>query len=140
MKTLTTLLLSLILCAAAGAAQRTLEWDPNPPEDFVTKYVVYEKLAPGWTKLGEATTTEFTLPVAPGTHTYAVTAMNAAEMESERSNELTFTVTLPAPKNLKLKVTQSADLNAAADKWRTVAAFEVPVEPAGRAFYRLAFE
>ena len=65
----------LLVCAAAGtghAAQVTLEWDPNPAGEEITKYTLYEDGSAKWS--GTATTA--TLETTPGVHRYTATATN----------------------------------------------------------------
>ena len=138
MKRIIAFLFTLIACATA--ANRTLEWDANAPGDLIAKYVLYEKLGPGWAKVDEvpATETAIIIAVLPGQHTYAVTAVNFEELESERSNELTFVEPLPPPANLRVRI---AAVKASTDMatWQTVALVNVPELPGGRTFYQLAF-
>lgn len=66
------------LAAIASAAALTLTWDPNPAEDQVTSYQVYQatNVAGPYTLIGSTTNTSFTLPLPPGRYFFYVTASN----------------------------------------------------------------
>lgn len=102
------LIFGLALCAlparAANTATVSLGWDANDPADQVVRYVVYEQTAPNvWTPVAESSTPSAVLAnVAPGTHTYAVAAQNAAG-ESPRSASVSTPTTPPqSPANLRV--------------------------------------
>lgn len=99
-------------CAMAQVPKVTLAWDPNPAEDQVSKYVLYEKVGEIWTKVVEipptacgATECRWTLTdVVPGKHTYALTAANLWG-ESGRSNEVSTPSVATVPRNLTITIT-----------------------------------
>lgn len=94
----TLLLLPLLLLLAATAAHArdvTVAWDPNPPAENVTGYVLHygatSRATPGFsgydTQVDVHNVTETTLDLAPGTY-LALTAYNAAGLSSDYSVEL----------------------------------------------------
>lgn len=96
-------MLTCFALSQAHSATINLAWDAIPATSNVTKYTLYEKGSTGsYTKLLEITapaTTAAVPNVAPGTHTYVVSATNVFG-ESGKSNEATITLAAP-PSNLK---------------------------------------
>ena len=81
----------------------TLAWDnPNPP-GFVTGYKIYKLNGTNWTSVGTSTNTTWSISLPPGIHTIAVSAVNGAGLESEKSGSLDLAVLLAV---INLRVTQ----------------------------------
>ena len=80
------------LCAAQTI---TLAWDPDTAPD-IAGYRLYSGIASGVytkvTEVGNATTTAVSNLVAGTTYFFAVTAYNAAGLESAPSNQISYTV------------------------------------------------
>jgi hypothetical protein len=83
------LFLALLLLAVPPALFAvSLAWDPNPTQDQVTGYNVYQDMGAGApVKVGTTTATTFPLTVVPGVRLFFVTAFNATG-ESNPSNEV----------------------------------------------------
>ena len=103
MKTLFTILYLFVLSALSSfAADVSLAWEPNNPPGTVSKFTVYQKSGDTWVKKGDTTETTFTVAgLAPGLHTFAVTASNVWG-ESDRSNESTTPAPANPPTNLRI--------------------------------------
>lgn len=81
----------------------TLAWDnPNPP-GFVTGYKIYKLNGTNWTSVGTSTNTTWSISLPPGIHTIAVSAVNSAGLESEKSGSIDLAVLLAV---INLRVTQ----------------------------------
>jgi hypothetical protein len=84
----------MLLCPAVFADQSvTLAWDPNPPSENVTNYVIHygngPRSYPYSTNVG-TTTTATVYDLQEGTNWFfAVTAVGPSGQESEYSNEVT---------------------------------------------------
>src|SRR6476619_3301703 len=92
-------LCALSLCAfstaAAGADSVTLAWDANPQPDIAGYRVKYGTASREYTQtleVGTATRATVSDLGVGTTYFFAVTAYNAADMESKPSNEVSFTV------------------------------------------------
>ena len=90
---------ALSLCAlstaAAGADSVTLAWDANPQPDIAGYRVKYGTVSREYTQtleVGAATRATVADLAVGNTYFFAVTAYNAADMESKPSNEVSFTV------------------------------------------------
>jgi len=114
-KTILLLLAAIVLPAASALAQSaklTFQWDPNPVSDQVTRYTLYERQASGPVKVADiepsactATVCEFQLQnVAPGLHTYFLTAGNLWG-ESGPSNDVSTPPRAGAPANIRITIT-----------------------------------
>ena len=105
-------LFCLLSASALSAAQITLAWDPNNPNEQVSKYTVYQKIGSTYNKIKDvqasactATECRTTLDgVTPGVYTYVVTASNAWG-ESGYSNEVTTPPAVSAPRNVIITIT-----------------------------------
>jgi len=86
------LLALLLLAGLARADTRTLAWDPNPPEENVTEYRVWEWVDVAPVLVGATGATELTFEVGAGTHTWTVTALNAYGLSSDHSVSVSDTV------------------------------------------------
>jgi hypothetical protein len=106
---------AIVLVAATALAQGaklTFQWDPNPASDQVTKYTLYERQPSGPVKVADiqpgvctATVCEFQLQnVAPGVHTYYLTASNMWG-ESAPSNDVSTPPRAAAPANIRITIT-----------------------------------
>lgn len=90
--------LLLLSSTASFAANVTLAWDPNPPEEKVTSYTVYwgntSRTAQGFTEYenskvcGNVTECSVDVPAWRGTTYFAVTATNAQGLSSDYSAEV----------------------------------------------------
>lgn len=114
--------LAMLIAATACATDVNVAWDPNPETDNVTKYTVHWGDTPGvYTSkidVAPAETVDVsgkpmvkaTLDLAPGaTYYIAVTATNAAGLESLPSNELEHTLLRPAQVALPVVIRLNAD-------------------------------
>ena len=86
-------------------ATYTLILTPNPPEDQVTKYNVYEHASGNYALLGVADDNlEFDLgQPSAGAHAYAVTAVNTRG-ESDKSPDATFPAAPSTPQAPKVVI------------------------------------
>lgn len=81
----------LIVAAARAFGQEeprpfSLRWDdPNPP-GMVVGYRVYRHTGTNWVVLGTPATNSWSITLAPGLHTLAVTAVSGQGLESDRSH------------------------------------------------------
>ncbi len=113
--------LAMLIAATACATDVNVAWDPNPETD-ITKYTVHWGNAPGvYTSKIDVVPAETvnvsskpmvhaTLDLAPGeTYYIAVTATNAAGLESLPSNELEHTLLRPAQVALPVVIRLNAD-------------------------------
>lgn len=75
----------------------TLAWDPNPPEEQVTGYIVYwgdlSRNDPNWTSYSQerdvGSETQTTIEIqGPGPYFFAAIAYNALGLHSDYSDEL----------------------------------------------------
>ena len=99
-------LLILFLASNLCAGEVKLAWDPNPPQDLVQSYIVYEHFHDTTTFIAiEQVSTNWAtlLAVPPGEHCYVVTASNFWG-ESVFSNEA---CTMVLVENRPLPVTGS---------------------------------
>ncbi len=75
-----------------------ITWTPNPVEQQITNYSVFEHVGTAFNVLGSPTAPSFTTSVlSPGLHAFVVAAVNAAGLSSPNSAEVTVTVPLPLP-------------------------------------------
>jgi hypothetical protein len=82
---------------SALARDVTLVWDPNPPQDLVRGYLVYEHVDGAYKRRTAVATNRAVLPdVAPGPHCYVVTATNDWG-ESDLSNEACTEIQIDVP-------------------------------------------
>lgn len=105
----------ILLAVTAAWAQTTyavrIVWDVNAASDAVVKYTVYEKAGGIYNKLqdvqasacGANECNAVVTLVAPGAHTYVVTATNY--WESGYSNEASTPIPPGLPKNVRLVIT-----------------------------------
>lgn len=95
--------LILFLFSICATFSLDLVWDPNPVNDLVTSYNVYEKTGTSSYKFFKNVTgTNWTLPkLTTGPHTFIVTAVNWAG-ESVKSDPVTTPVPLKV-KNVRLE-------------------------------------
>src|SRR5262249_36457710 len=85
------------LSASGVVGQATLSWSPATDNKGVARYEVYRSTSPGVTAspsnwVAETTTTSYTDKTAPGTYSYAVTAVDGAGNAGPLSNEATVNV------------------------------------------------
>lgn len=90
-------LLLLLSCLSAFAAPSVkLEWDANTEPDLAG-YIIYYGLAPGTytnqTDVGNVTNRTVTNLVAGATYYFVATAYNMSGLESDYSNEVSWTAT-----------------------------------------------
>lgn len=139
----------LLLCAfvpswpASAAQSVTLAWDANPPEDQVQGYYLYHGPASGqYTNrvqvpaLPSPTCTISNL--ASGSLTFfVVTAFTAAGLESDPSNEVSYTVPGPPPPRGLRVITTLQSATSIDGPWSDLAALtnELPLLD-NTAFYR----
>lgn len=85
------LLLSLLLCASAPAADLTLAWDYDERETVT--FNMWKESGGKWQKVNRKPIVdrEYVVNAQPGTHRYAVTAHDGTQ-DSERSNTLALRV------------------------------------------------
>jgi len=91
-------LVALLLAQVASAADVTIAWDPNPPEEQVTKYIVYwgftSRTHPSFagydnqTDVGDIVQWLVDIGDEPQPRYVAVTACNSIGLCSEYSDEL----------------------------------------------------
>lgn len=74
-----------------------LSWTANPPDQQVTSYNLYEGARLVMTVPASLPSVVTLTGIVAGSHRYTLTAINAAKIESPRSNEAVITV--PAPPN-----------------------------------------
>lgn len=117
--------LALCLAWTAGAAsQVSLAWEPSPDAD-VTAYRLYWGGAAGtWTNhhaLGNVTNAVFSDLTPGGRYYFVVTALNTAGLESDPSNEVSYSVpTKPRPPG-ELQITQTLQTaTSPAGPWREI--------------------
>ncbi len=114
--------LAMLIAATLCATDVNVAWDPNPETDNVVKYTVHWGDTPGvYTGKIDVAPAETvgvdgkpmvkaTLDLAPGaTYYIAVTAMNAAGLESLPSKELEHTLLRPAQVALPVVIRLNAD-------------------------------
>ncbi len=80
---LTSLLLVSTVFAASFVADITLSWQPNPPEQFITKYLVYQAKLPSTNFVAVVTAAGTTNScrvrvTSAGTYQFKITAVNGA--------------------------------------------------------------
>ncbi len=111
---------ALLVPATARAATVTVAWDPNPPEENVTGYVVcyattsrFDEAFTGYSEVDAGDVTEFslTLPDDGATYYIAVVAYNASGLRSDYSDEVSAGPAEPQ----EYQVTASAGPNGAID-------------------------
>lgn len=91
---------ALFIPTFAYAADVGLIWDPNPPEEQVTEYCVYEQIGSNFELKGCTPDTQITVSgVNPGKHTYVATAKNMWG-ESGKSDPWSSPPGASNPKNL----------------------------------------
>ena len=67
----------MLLCTQLFSGEVKLAWDPNPPEDMVQLYILYERIDQAYIPISTTTTTNITITnVTAGFHCYVVTASN----------------------------------------------------------------
>lgn len=133
-------LLFLLFCLSASAKTVTLTWEVGNPLDALKAYMVYERLPIGPDKLlvGQPATDPLTATindVPEGSHSYYVTAVNMADVQSPPSNFVS--VVIPtAPKNLKIQVSmmESDDGQTWSGIPEAVAVFTVPANERRKLF------
>jgi hypothetical protein len=111
MKKILTILVATILTACA--ADVTLEWDANPPEQLVVEYRLYEQVGTNYTMVATSAGTSATLSgVSYGPHTWVLTAVNSAALESERSLPASTIISAPLtpPQGLRVSVVVTVEL------------------------------
>lgn len=101
-------LLFLLFCLSASAKTVTLTWEVGNPLDVLKAYMVYERLPIGPDKLlvGQPATDPLSATITDvpeGSHSYFVTAVNMADIESPPSPIVSIVIPT-APKNLKIQV------------------------------------
>lgn len=89
----------------AQAATLWLDWTPNPANQQVTKYNIYEKINSVYVLIGTTTTNEYQLTnVVPARHTWVMTAVNFWG-ETPYSNEVGTPELGTAPATLRIRNT-----------------------------------
>lgn len=89
-----------LVALGLSAGEVKLVWDPNPPEDLVQGYVVYEHIGNTYTNVAFVRTNSVVLTnVAAGAHCYVVTASNFWG-ESLFSNEACTQVVVDPPREV----------------------------------------
>jgi hypothetical protein len=90
------ILLVAVAALSARAENVHFAWDPNPPQESVTNYVLFERVSTNYAVVGQTSGTNYILTnVTPGIHIYAAKAQNAWG-ESLFSNEVTVEI-MPVP-------------------------------------------
>lgn len=98
-RTACALVVTILAHGLASAKTVTVAWDPNPPEENVTGYVVHygtsSRATPGFTAYdsqvdaGNVTQQDLDLPDSTATYYIAVTAYNGQGLNSDYSAEIT---------------------------------------------------
>ncbi len=109
------ILATLLGSPAAFAAQVTLAWDPSPDDPAVASYVIHYGTISGIytdsTNAGPATTWTVSGLTEGTTYYFVATAVGTNQLESDFSNEISYTVPLPVnqPPTLAVISDQSVD-------------------------------
>jgi len=133
------LLLWLALAIHAGAREVTFAWDANPEPD-VTGYRLYrfDETAQQWRKIAEVAGIEATVSDFPNVRTRVhATAINAAGLESQPSNEVAVDPDPPSPPGGVRRKIVSLQISRNGADWETIADYFLPDEQ--RLFARLTF-
>ena len=108
MRTIITTILLLAIAVCANAADVTLQWDANTETDLAG-YRVYQGSGSNpatFTRVQEVAATTATIKGLDNTsHSFAVTAINTAGLESAYSNVVTIPAAPIAPGGLKWSLT-----------------------------------
>jgi hypothetical protein len=125
----------------ARAQSVNLAWDPNPETNAVGYKVLWGPTSRHYNATnvvaGRLNNTAVVTNLLAGPNFFAVVAFDDTGLESDFSNEVTWTNRPSAPKNLKLSATLEA-ASSPTGPWRNLARVEVPlpaVVPA-QPFYR----
>ena len=89
-----------LIPALVGAQQQEISWDANPETDIVAYWVHYGTASGIYSHtadVGIATTYTMDDPADGQTYYVAITARNEADLESDYSNEVSFTASEPDP-------------------------------------------
>ncbi len=116
------LVLATVSLATAGSSSVTLAWDPSPGPDIVG-YTIYLGTNSGnystSVYVGNATSATLSNLVAGATYFFAATATDSSGLESEFSNEVSYTVPTvvvpPIPLSIQISSAASSSVNLAWD-------------------------
>lgn len=127
--------LSLLAVAVDAAETITLAWDASPDAEVTGYRLYFGPASATYTNtvdIGAKLTTDVTL--TPGTFYFVVTAYTAQGLESDPSNEISYSVRPGKPLNLRITVQSSTNLSA----WVDGPAVDVPLpeEEGPQRFYR----
>lgn len=139
MKALLIILSSFAMSLSAVGREIVLQWDPNPVQDEVEAYTVWELAGPGWTKIGETSDTRYSVgDRAPGRYEFAVSARNFWG-ESGRSASVATPGGVPGnpqPPTIEGAKQVAFEVSEDLETWKQIAV----VESVGdREFFRVAF-
>ena len=141
--------LSLVLlfaCLCANAADHIISWAPNPADQFIMGYCVYEQVAGVWQKRADVPGSINTVTlsgVSSGLHVYSMSATNAFGESTKSASINAIVPSIPSPPtniivNLRASI-ESAP--SALGPWSEFSVIEFPIEKTQNlAFYRVKQE
>ncbi len=137
-------LLPFLLSLPAFAADHIVSWSPNPTNEQVSAYVLYEQMGnpPVWSArqtLGGSVTTVTLLSVAPGWHTYSISASNAVGLSAMSQPVSAFVPAFPSPPtNVIIQLRASIESGTTPTQLNNLAQYWLPIVTDRAGCYRTA--
>jgi hypothetical protein len=118
----------------ALAADHIITWSPNPPEQNILSYTLWEQLGASWTVITTVQTNTIALiGVTPGWHVYSLSSSNALGASQRSATNSAFVPIFATPPtniiiNLRASIQSSPSVGA---PWKDFAQITIPMEAAG---------